>query len=116
MTLGCPHGSACGPLYWNIQYNDIFDIVKDIPNVDIDAFADDTIIKIFAKSTKTIEFLANKVLKLIYNWAENNKLIFNIEKTNCVLFTNNQKYYKPDIIFNNKHLEIKNCFKHYHYH
>jgi hypothetical protein len=29
LTLGCPQGSASGPGFWNISYDDIFDLAND---------------------------------------------------------------------------------------
>jgi hypothetical protein len=51
-------------------------------------------------------------LKEIAIWADNNKLIFNVDKTNCVLFTNNQKYDSPNIEFKGQKLVLKDKLKH----
>lgn len=112
ITVGCPQGSASGPWFWNVCYDDIFDIANKFNNVCIDGFADDTIIKIYANNTKEIQTIANEVLKEIEIWAYNNKLIFNVDKTNCVLFTNNQKYDSPNIEFKGQQLVLKDKLKH----
>lgn len=112
ITVGCPQGSASGPWFWNVCYDDIFDIANNFNNVSIDGFADDTIIKIYAKNTKEIQLISNEVLKEIAIWADNNKLIFNVDKTNCVLFTNNQKFDSPNIEFKGQQLVLKDKLKH----
>jgi hypothetical protein len=111
INVGCPQSSACGPHYWNIRFDDIHGL-SNSKNVIIDAFADDTLIKIYGNSTVEIELLANSILQKVESYAKHNKLIFNAQKTQCVLFTKNLKYQKPVIMFNGQQLPLKNSFKH----
>jgi hypothetical protein len=111
LSIGCPQGSACGPSLWNISIDDIFDI-NTSEDIEIECFADDTIIKVFAKDITILEEKSNEILNKIKIWAENHKLIFNISKTNCVLFTKKLKFSKPKINFDGYTLDIKNSFKH----
>ncbi len=50
IDIGCPQGSASGPWYWNIFYDDIFDLSDN--NTQIIGFADDTLLMF---SAQTIE-------------------------------------------------------------
>jgi hypothetical protein len=110
INIGCPQGSACGPMFWNISYNDLLE--KDLPvNTDIISFADDTIIQIWAKTIADLESKANSTLEEIVRWAKDNKLKFNETKTVCVLYTRNLKFSQPRIFLNGHQLKISQSFK-----
>jgi hypothetical protein len=64
LSLGSPQGSASGPHYWNIQYNHLLELELD-PSQEIEGFADDTILKIRAKTIDELEISANNVLKAL---------------------------------------------------
>jgi hypothetical protein len=109
--MGCPQGSACGPHFWKIYYDDLLEIQLD-DNQFIEGFADDTCIGIRAKTITELERNASYVLEKVCKWAETSKLKFNPQKTQCVLFTKNYKFTAPNIHFTNHKLEISNSFKH----
>jgi hypothetical protein len=111
LSLGCPQGSASGPHFWNIQYNDIFDYQFG-SGQQIEGFADDTIIKVCSKTIPELETKAHEVLQKLIEWADTSKLKFNPLKTKCVLFTKNLKYENPQIYLQNHKLEISAHFKH----
>jgi len=81
-------------------------------NTEIEAFADDTIIKIRAKTIKDLEERARNAIDILTKWSQLSKLTFNASKTKFVLFTKNTKYRKPEIYLNNHKLEICYEFKH----
>lgn len=110
LTLGCPQGSACGPGFWNIAYDDIFNL-SDREDTQIIGFADDTNLMIFADNIQELEIKANEKLKEIESWADDNKLIFNANKTQTVLFTRNVKYNEPNVIFKGERLIIGSSVK-----
>ena len=83
-------GSSCGPGLWNISFDDIMDL-PDNRDV-IECFADDTIIKIFADNIPDLGSKANDILIKVEKYGVNNKLIFNVNKTQAVLFTRRLKY------------------------
>jgi ribonuclease HI len=110
LTIGCPQGSASGPWFWNISYNDVFDIeMKESDQ--IIGFADDTRLDFFAQTIEDLERQANQALAKLCIWAKNSKICFNSSKTVCVLFTKNIKYNSPKIFLNNKQLEISKNVK-----
>lgn len=111
MSVGCPQGSASGPGFWNVSIDDIFDL-SDAQDIEIECFADDTIVKIFDKNIDNLELKTNDVLNKLKQWADNNKLSFNVSKTNCALFTRKLKYRKPEIYFNGEKLQFVTAFKH----
>ncbi len=98
---------SCGSGYWNIGYDDIFDL-DNSQDIQVIGFADDTNLMITSNNIETLETKVNNTLILINEWAVKSKLSFNVNKTQCVLFTKNQKFNKPNIIFNGQTLYLKN--------
>lgn len=98
LNIGCPQGSCSGPWFWNICYDDIFDLMEE--NIKINGFADDTIIMFYSNNVQELQEMANNKLRQISEWGSNNKLMFNVDKTFCTLFTRKIKYEKPIIYFN----------------
>jgi hypothetical protein len=80
LNIGCPQGSASGPFYWNIQYNDLLEEVLE-NGVEIEGFADDTIVKIRSNTIEDLELKANNAVKILSDWAKRSKLSFNASKT-----------------------------------
>ncbi len=111
MNIGCPQGSACGPGFWNICIDDIFELNEGNDCI-IEAFADDIILKIFSTSIESLEEIANRKLNQLNEWSIANKLQFNILKTNCALFTKKIKYKSPEIYFDGQKLKLVKHFKH----
>ncbi len=110
LTLGCPQGSASGPGFWNISYDDIFEL-GDREDSQIIGFADDTNLMIFAETIPKLEEIANLRIKEIEEWAEKSKLTFNADKTQAVLFTRRLKYNEPNVIFKGKQLILTSSIK-----
>jgi ribonuclease HI len=111
LTLGCPQGSASGPWFWNIYYDDL-ELNGDAEDEFLEKFADDTILELFAFTTVDIEAKANQALAKVQKWAESNKLEYNAQKTACVLFTNKLNYIKPKVYLNGENLSVSTSFKH----
>jgi len=109
IDIGCPQGSASGPWYWNIFYDDIFDLSDN--NTQIIGFADDTLLMFSAQTIEELQIIANSKLNEISNWGTANKLNFNLSKTKCLLFTRRLKYNNPRIEFSGKVLELSNNFE-----
>jgi hypothetical protein len=109
LNIGAPHGSCSGPWLWNICFDDIFNMSET--NVQINGFADDTLVMVYSDNTQELESIANLKLEQIHEWGKDNKLSFSVKKTKVVLFTERLKYDKPIIRFDNQELEIENSFK-----
>jgi hypothetical protein len=110
LTLGCPQGSASGPWFWNIYYDDL--ALNNQEDENLERFADDTILEFYAFTIADIEEKANQALIKVQQWAEINKLEFNAQKTACVLFTNKLNYAEPDIYLKDQRLNLSSSFKH----
>ena len=86
MQKGCPQGSCCGPGYWNVLYNSLFNL-KFSSRTKVIAFADDLIILTRGTSTKEADNYANQELKKIERWATDNKIVFNDKKLQVLFIT-----------------------------
>ena len=88
IKYGVPQGSILGPLLFLIYIN-------DLPNVSsilhIVLFADDTNAFTSHKSLDTLFQIANHELNKLSNWFKANRLSFNLEKTNYIIFTSHRK-------------------------
>jgi ribonuclease HI len=110
LSKGCPQGSSCGPGFWNIKFNSSLKL--DFPQmVRLNGFADDALLQVFAQTIPELETKANEALSRLSDWSRDNKLEFNETKTTAVLFTKNQKFSKPKIIFNGYQIELSTNFK-----
>jgi len=106
VTMGCPQGSCSGPGFWDIIYNSLLDM--DFSHrTRVIAFADDLLVLTRGKSTLDAENYTNQDLKKIENWARENKMHFNENKSNVLLVTmkTSGDNRKLNIYLNNKCLE-----------
>ena len=84
LSKGVPQGSILGPLLFSLFINDLPDSVKYMM---YHLFADDVQIYRSFKQEDSIQSLKeiNEDLKLIQNWADGNKLLMNVSKTQAIL-------------------------------
>ena len=80
ITKGCPQGSCCGPGFWNLLYNSLLQLELTSHSTVI-AFADDLIILTRGESVVEAENYMNLEMRKILDWAQNNKLKFNENKS-----------------------------------
>ena len=106
VTMGCPQVSCSLPGFWNILYNSLLNM--DVCHrTRLIAFADDLLVLIRGKSVLDAENYAKQDLKKIENWARENKMHFNENKSNVLLVTTKTSgdYRTLNIYLNNKRLE-----------
>lgn len=84
---GVPQGSCLGPLLFSIFINDLPYVVN---NANIVMYADDSTMFSAAHSSAELKKNLSDELLTISKWVQINKLILNIEKTKCIIFS--QKY------------------------
>jgi len=112
VSRGCPQGSCCGRVFWNIQFNAILnlDYEKQIKMV---AYADDVMLAVKAESIREAENLTNIEMGKIIKWAKNNKINFNENKSKAMLITRRKRKEnkKIAVYMNNKRLEQVQTFR-----
>jgi hypothetical protein len=104
--LGCPQVSGGGQGFWNILYNTLVNM-DFTHHTTVIAFADDLLVLTGWKSTLDAENYANQDFKKIENWARDNKMQFNENKSKVLLVTTktSKDNRTLNIYLNNKHLE-----------
>ena len=86
MTMGWPQGSYSGPGFWNILYNLLLNM-DFTHHTRVIALADDLLVLTRGKCALDAENYANQDLKQIENWARENKMHFNENKSKVLLVT-----------------------------
>ena len=106
VTKGCPQGSCCGPGYWNLLYNSLLQLEFTSHSKTI-AFADDLIILTKGDSIVEAENFMNLELIKISDWARNNKIKFNENKSKAMLIPRRKRKErkKIEIYVNNTIIE-----------
>ncbi|UYV83967.1 hypothetical protein LAZ67_X000718 [Cordylochernes scorpioides] len=80
---GCPQGSCCGPIMWNILVNTVFQ--EELPEgAWLVLYADDQFLIIEAASRAKAEKCVEASLQILSNWAHDSGLKFNVSKTKAL--------------------------------
>jgi ribonuclease HI len=104
-TSGCPQGSTCGPIFWNILYDSVLDLQLP-PNCDLIAFADDLVLICSADDIESLQTLANRTIKIIVKGGKDVKLNFNESKTYAMMFTRLRNTPTLNLSMNGKNLVL----------
>jgi hypothetical protein len=80
VNRGRPHGSCCGPGFWNPQFNLLLQL-KFMTRTKVVAYADDLLIAIRGNSVRAVENYANAEMSKIDEWSRRNKIKFNDKKS-----------------------------------
>ena len=94
VSCGVPQGSVLGPLLFLLYVND-FENCSDL--FDFHMFADDANLFFSHDSILRLEELINHNLIKVHSWLSANKLCFNTDKTNYVIFRTPQKIITHDL-------------------
>ena len=106
-----PQGSCCGPGFWNIQYNSLLNL-DFTKRTKLIAFADDLIVLTSGKSLLKAENYGNLEMAKISNWATNNKVSFNEQKSKILLISRKRlQNSELSIYLNSKKLQQVNKLK-----
>ena len=112
VTKDCTQGSCCGPGFWNLLYNSLLKL-ELTSNSKIIAFADDLIILTRGESVVEAENYMNLEMRKILEWAQNNKLKFNGNKSKVMLMSRRRRRVRKEIeiYVNNKTLKQVNSIE-----
>lgn len=100
---GVPQGSVLGPILFILYLNDIVTYIKNsIARVEIQMFADDTLIYVTGNDIDVIIETLNEALEHICKWLTKNNLTLNTEKSKVMLLSNQFS----TINNSNRHVEI----------
>ncbi|UYV83990.1 SYK [Cordylochernes scorpioides] len=82
---GCPQGSCCGTILWNILVNTVFQ--EELPEgARLVLYADDQFLIIEAASRAKAEKCVGTSLQILSIWAHDSGLKFNVSKTKALSF------------------------------
>lgn len=87
---GTPQGGVISPLLWLLVINDLIRKLESM-GVSVTAYADDAVITTKGKDLNTLSELIENAMSVICDWAKENGLGINPEKTELVLFTRKYK-------------------------
>ena len=90
MTKGCIQGSVCGPTFWNLILDELLQL--QLPTgCHVQAYADDVMLLVTAKTSDAVEAAANAALRMVDDWGRSVKLTFSAAKTAAITFTAKSK-------------------------
>ena len=90
MTKGCQQGSCSGPGFWNILHNSLLTLELNSRSRSL-AFANDLIILTRGETVTEAENFMNLALTKVQKWAQNNRLVFNEDKSKVMLLTRRKR-------------------------
>ena len=104
VNIGVPQGSTLGPLFFLLFINDMkncSDMLKFIQ------FADNTTLLFSSSDINYLNHILESEGNRVISWLNANKLIINLTKTNCMLFSNKRGEPKINIKLNGTDIESK---------
>ena len=111
ITMGTMEGGIKSPVIWNIKISKCADKFPKKGSTDFNGYADDVGILESGIHELTIGSNINRAMKILEQWAKDNKLTFNAEKTKAMIFMKKINYKKPIIKINNREIEYVETFK-----
>ena len=96
VSYGVPQGSILGPSLFIIYVNDLLYTLLEYPNVNIEMYADDTVLYTSDRSPDQACQSNEVIMNRLFNWCNVNKLTINFKKTKHMMIYRNNQYTKED--------------------
>jgi len=108
VSNGCPQGSVCSPIYWNVALDSLLEVLKSrFPSLLIQAFADDICLAASGICRETIALQVKAALATIRDWCGSNGLSLNVDKTDLLWIDQSRKASHPEIHISGKPITVK---------
>jgi len=109
LTAGVPQGSVLGPLLFLLYINEMSNVC---PGLNCLHYADDTTIYASGRDINQVSMQLQHGLTCVDDWMRNNKLVINIQKTNCMLISNIvSRDMLPPISIRDSNIDMVTCVK-----
>jgi hypothetical protein len=83
-NIGVPQGSVLGPILFSLYINDLPSVCR---SVNIQMYADDTVLYVHAKNKQQAATKLSEALVYVSDWLKVSDLYLNINKTVCMFFS-----------------------------
>ena len=110
-TMGTMEGGIKSPVIWNIKISKCADKFPERGPNKFTGYADDAGLKSAGICVQTVGDTIQSGIKIMEEWATENKLTFNVDKTKAMLFTIRKNCKKPNLYMNRKKIEYVDTFK-----
>lgn len=97
VVRGCPQGSVCGPVFWNMVFDDLLSLDLGTYTQKI-AYADDLVLTVSGGSRTNLESRLCCVLDKVIGWCAKYKLEISSEKTVAMLIKGKLHHERPPVV------------------
>ena len=107
LHLGTPQGGVLSPLFWNIPFDELLQLLNEIPGITAIGFADDLVILISGIDPFTLSNKMQNAINKTKGWLSKYGLSISPTKSAAVMFTLKAKYKKHPLKIDNAIIPFK---------
>ncbi len=108
-NIGVPQGSVLGPILFSLYINDLPSVCQ---SVNIQMYADDTVLYLHTKNKQQAATKLTEVLVHVSEWLKMSDLHLNINKTVCMFFSKRSSIgQQADVFIEGEKLMVVSDFK-----